>query len=194
MDAGAINRVTGALKKMLDTALRPLNSNAAETVFVGPLDDPGNEGFKVLLFLYRVAVNADLRSRAHVVPAPQPDQPPIVYEGSLPLDLYYLVTAGTPKGGAELDGLSLLGRAIQALNDSPVLTGSGLQNEVVRVSIDPATTDELSRIWQLFPTANYRTSVVYLATPVWIDPARPTEPAAPVVSEPHAVGHKEALR
>jgi hypothetical protein len=46
----------------------------------------------------------------------------------------------------------------------------------------------MSRIWTLFPTANYRTSVVYLATPVWIDPAHIAATGAPVVEEPHTLG------
>ena len=48
----------------------------------------------------------------------------------------------------------------------------------VRVSLDPVSTEEMSRIWTLFPTANYRTSVAYVASPVWIDPDQPPAGAA----------------
>lgn len=188
MDSTAINRVTTALKALLDDSLKAENGGAAETVFVGPLDDAGASNFKMLLYLYRVAVNADLRSCQHVVSAAQPDQPPTVFEGSLPLDLYYLITAGNRTAGGELSDLLLLGRAMQALNDTAVLSGFSLQNETVRITLDPVASEEMSRIWTLFPTANYRTSVVYLATPVWIDPARPQPAAQPVVDEPHRVG------
>jgi len=188
MDSTAINRVTTALKALLDDSLRAENNGAAETIFVGPLDDAAASGFKMLLYLYRVAANADLRSGQHVVPATQPDQPPTIYEGSLPLDLYYLITAGTRTAGGELSDLLLLGKAMQALNDTAVLSGFALQNETVRISLDPVASEEMSRIWTLFPTANYRTSVVYLATPVWIDPARPPDAPEPVVDEPHRVG------
>ena len=40
-----------------------------------------------------------------------------------------------------------------------------MSQETVHVSLEPLTTEETSRIWALFPTANYRTSVAYLATP-----------------------------
>lgn len=188
MDFDAINRVTKALKSLLDDALRATNGGAPETVFVGPLDDPGSTGFKVLLFLYRLAVNADLRSCKHVVASALPNQPPTVYEGSLPLDLYYLITAGTKTTGGELTDLSLLGRAMQALNDASVLAGTVVQNEPVRITLDPMAGEEMSRIWTLFPTANYRTSVVYLVSPVWIDPARVPIAAAPVTEETYFVG------
>jgi hypothetical protein len=192
MDADAISRVTRALKTLLDDALRPPTGD--ETVFVGPLDDPSSSGFKILLFLYRVSLNADLRSTPHVVPGPDPDSPPIVYTDSLPLELRYLLTAGNSQSGGELPDLSLLGRAMQAMNSAPYLTGATVQNEIVRLSIDPVASEEMSRIWTLFPTANYRTSVIYLATPVWIDPERPDAAAIPVVQEPHLVGQKEVER
>ena len=188
MDSTAINRVTTALKTMLDAALEA-DSGSSESVFVGPLDDTGNTGFKMHLFLYRICVNADLRNSEHVVPASQPQLPSIIHRGALPLDLYYLVTAGTRNTGGELTDLSLLGRVMQVLNDSPNLVGLPVQNEIARVTLDPVGSEEMSRIWALFPTANYRTSVVYLVTPVWIDPAGPTVVGAPVVEEPHAVGH-----
>ena len=43
----------------------------------------------------------------------------------------------------------------------------------MQVSLEPLSTEEMSRIWTLFPTANYRTSVAYIASPVWIDPPKP---------------------
>jgi hypothetical protein len=40
----------------------------------------------------------------------------------------------------------------------------------------------------LFPTANYRTSIAYLASPVWIDPKLPETVGAPVVKDSLDVG------
>ena len=51
--------------------------------------------------------------------------------------------------------------------------------------------EEMSRIWTLFPTANFRTSVVYLAYPVLIDPALVRTVGPPVIREPHRAGHFE---
>ena len=180
MDANAIRIVTKTLQDFLTPAVGD--------VFVGPLDDPNASGAKAVLFLYRVAVNADLRTTEHVVPSPVPGAPPLVYHNSLPLDLFYLLTAGTAQTGGEIDALRVLGLAMQAINDSPWLTGLSVQGDTVRLSLDPIASEEMSRIWTLFPTANYRTSVVYLATPVWIDPAFPETIAAPVTHEPHLIG------
>ncbi len=180
MNANAVQLVTKALQELL--------SPAVGTVYVGPLDDPQAAGAKAVLFLYRVAVNPDLRNSTHVAPPAVPGDPPIVYEGALPLDLFYLLTAGDAQAGGELDSLATLGLAMQVLQAAPNITGLPVQGETVRVTIDPISSEEMSRIWTLFPTANYRTSVVYLATPVWIDPTMPVSAAPPVTHEPHRVG------
>jgi hypothetical protein len=172
--------VTEALKKLLTPAIG--------SVYIGPLDDPDAAGDQAVLFLYRVAVNGDLRNSTHVLPPAAPGQPQRQFDGSLPLDLYYLLTAGNAETGGEGPALATLGRAMQVLNGSPTLTGIDVRGETVRVTLDPVSTEEMSRIWTLFPAANYRTSVVYLATPVWIDPVAPTIAGSPVIEEPHLVG------
>jgi len=190
MDFDAINTVTTALKTLLEAALDPTGAGL-QHVFVGPLDDTAGDKLNLHLFLYRVAVNADLRSTEHVVPATTPGQPPTIYRGSLPLDLYYLLTVSTKGSVDELGDLTMLGQAMQALNDAPILSGASVKNETARISLDPVGSEEMSRVWTLFPTANYRTSVVYLVSPVWIDPALPQTAATPVVEEPHLVGTLE---
>lgn len=183
MDSQAIKRVSTAIKALLDRGLRDKNGNPPETVFVGPLDDPTSSGFKMHLFLYRIAVNADLRAAEHVVPPADPTVPAKVYCDSLPLDLHFLLTAGTKAAGGELDDLALLGRTMQLLNAATELSGVDLQNDVVHISLDPIGSEEMSRVWALFPTANYRTSVAYLVTPVWVDPETPPVDATPIVEE-----------
>jgi hypothetical protein len=190
MDADAIHLVSDALKKRLAAALGENGQEAA--VYVGPLDDDYAKDAAAALFLYRVALNADLRSSEHVVAPRGDDGAPVVYENALPLDLHYLLTVGAAKGSenSELEALGLLGRAMRALADAPFLVGVPVRNETVRISMDPVTSEEMSRIWALFPTVNYRTSVAYLVSPVWIDPAVATTAGPPVRHEPHRVGHR----
>lgn len=187
MDSNAIKTVTDTLAKRLEAALNP-GGTATQHVFVGPLDDTAGDKLNLRLFLYRVAVNADLRSADHVVPASASNRPATVYRGSLPLDLFYLLTVSTRGATDELGDLALLGEAMQALNDAPELAGSAMNNEPARITLDPVGSEEMSRIWALFPTVNYRTSVVYLVTPVWIDPAVPQPGGAPVVDATLLVG------
>jgi hypothetical protein len=177
MKADGILRVTEALRDRLEVALTA--SGVPGTVFVGPLDDADASGAALILFLYRIVPNASLRNREHRVSGA--GTPPVqVFQNALPLDLYFLVTVGTKPGASEETPLRALGFVMQAIQVAPDIAGSEVNNEAVRVSLEPLTTEEASRIWALFPTANYRTSIAYLATPVWIDPTSIEPPAAPV--------------
>lgn len=181
MSAEAILRVTEALRARLQSALA--SSGIPGTVFVGPLDDPDASGAPLILFLYRLVPNASLRNSDHRVASSLPPPPVRIFQNSLPLDLFFLVTVGTTPGASEETLLRALGFAMQALQGTPELSGPGLGSETVRVSLEPLTTEEASRIWALFPTANYRTSIAYLATPVWIDPPEPALKAGPVTQD-----------
>jgi hypothetical protein len=178
MSGDAIKLVTMALRSRLETALA--RSTVPGTVFVGPLDDIDAGTAALILFLYRIVPNASLRNSEHTVVTNIP--PPITFRNSLPLDLYYLVTVGKLDGTSEEPLLTALGFVMQELQVDPSLTGAGVNHQAVQVSLEPLTTDESSRIWNLFPTANYRTSIAYLATPVWIDPEQ-AAPLAPLVRE-----------
>jgi Pvc16 N-terminal domain len=180
MKGNAILRVTEAMRVRLQIALAA--SRIPGTVFVGPLDDADASGAALILFLYKIVPNPSLRNREHRVASS--GMPPVqVFENALPLDLFYLVTVGTKPGASEETPLQALGFVMQALQTAPELTGAVIDHETVRVTLEPLMTEEASRIWALFPTANYRTSIAYLASPVWIDPALPGPVAAPVVDD-----------
>jgi Pvc16 N-terminal domain len=180
MKGNAILRVTEAMRVRLQIALAA--SGIPGTVFVGPLDDADASGAALILFLYKIVPNPSLRNREHRVASS--GIPPVqVFQNALPLDLFYLVTVGTKPGASEETPLQALGFVMQALQTAPELTGAVIDHETVRVTLEPLMTEEASRIWALFPTANYRTSIAYLASPVWIDPALPGPVAAPVVDD-----------
>ncbi len=182
MNADALLRVTKALRERLELVA------GVGKVFVGPLDDTDSAGASLILFLYRIMPNASLRNREHRVASDVPPPPVVVFGNSLALDLYYLLTVGTTPGDDEEALLEVLGAAMQALQLDPELTGPGVGYETVHVSLDPLTPEEMSRIWALFPTANYRTSIGYLASPVWIDPKQPAIVGSPVVKDSLDVG------
>jgi hypothetical protein len=188
MSAESIVQVTRALRSRLQQALADVNDPGA--VFIGPLDDPDAQGASLILFLYRMVPNASLRNSEHRVAPEQPNLPAITHTRSLPLDLYYLVTVGTRAGSAEDPLLRVLGFAIRALNDLPNLVGEMVAQETVRVTMEPLSTEEISRIWSLFPTVNYRTSIAYLASPVWVDPAVVLPPERAVTRDGPLAGQR----
>jgi hypothetical protein len=106
----AIQRVTDAIRARLNEALG--NAPDSDLVFIGPLHDTGADDAFMVLFLYRVVPNPDLRNSRHVAPANNPADPPVTYENAMPLDLYYILTAGGREDGGERDSLLRLGQAI----------------------------------------------------------------------------------
>jgi hypothetical protein len=180
MSSAAFRIVTEAIRDRVKTAL-------GADVHVGPLDDLEAKDARLVLFLYRLSVNADLRNAGHRQVSANANGPIVLFEKAVPFDLHYLLTASPSSDSNDLEGLLDLGTAIQALNDEPELVGGALSGDTVRLSLEAMPTEEMGRIWALFPAVNYRTSVVVLATPVWIDPARPSPSAKPVTHESYEV-------
>ena len=177
MNAEGFKHVATALQKRLETAVNP-----ALTVHVGPLDDQDASSADLVLFLYRLAINPDLRNAGHLAP-PKGAVAGVFYEDSIPFDLHFVLSASPSRRGQDIEGLAMLGAAVQALFGTPDLTAAGFPEETMRLSLESVATDELGRIWSLFPTINYRTSILFLATPVWIDPAQQGLVVAPVVGQ-----------
>ena len=192
-DALSIAAVTSTLRTMLFTGVSPVVS--LNDVTTMPLDRAreGKTGNQLNIFLYRTAINGDLRSLPPQGLQPREDGYP-----SLPLALFYLVTAyGTDDDDAV--GHQLLGAAMRVLHDRPLLSSTDLFNalntsdlyrqvERVRITSQPLSVDELSRLWTTFQT-QYRISAAYQASVVFIDSLRPARTPAPVLTRgPDDVG------
>lgn len=166
-----IQAVTLAIRDLLLHSLHavpgiPPNSFS---VYVGP-PDAGRTDDELILFLLRINPNGDLRNADQARPGGGGD-------AALPLDLHYLVTAGSPANVTSTEGLSRLGHAIRAIEAASPLSVPGYDRDSVWLSMESMSTDELSRIWGLFPNYNCRTCFVFRAGPVWIRPGRPVASA-----------------
>jgi len=132
------------------------------------------------IFLYRVDFNKTMRAAWSGV---------ATYDGRgrLPLDLHYLLTAWADN--AEHEHL-ILGRAMQCLESTPVLsgpllhsTGGWAANECVQLALEDIPTEALMRTFDSLPV-KYRLSVPYVARVVRIDGlvARPDVPVVEMVT------------
>ncbi|MGE0825108.1 MAG: DUF4255 domain-containing protein [Candidatus Binatia bacterium] len=145
------------------------------------------------LFLYAITPTAELRNAPEVERRPGQFEPP-----ALPLDLYYLLTAYTSAQQAPTtDPASqthlLLGAAIQVFNDNAMLTGSVLKgdlprDEELRLTFQPITVEDLTRLWGVFPGAALQPTVSYLVSPAKIRSQR-TKASQRVVSQQTDTAH-----
>lgn len=184
----SIAAVTATLQKLIEDAIQADDGSSNVTT---RLPDKIVEATNQLnLFLYHTEISAAWRNQNEL-----PGQLKRGESGnpSLPLDLYYLLTAygkSTPLG--EEDGHKLLGRAMSVLHDHALLGADEIRNalpgndlhqqiERVRITSQPMGIDDMNKLWGAFQT-NYRLSVAYRVSLVLIESQRAKRAPLPVLT------------
>jgi hypothetical protein len=187
----AIAATTATLQGILIKGLQIANDN----VTVRPLDTartPPN-GDQVNLFLYQVLPDAAWRNMdiPRRVRAGETAQPP------LPLTLFYLITAFGEDEQNDIGSHSLLGKAMAVLQDYPVIGSDQIKNstsgnpalsntnlheqvERIRITLQPLTFEEMSKLWTTFQT-HYRTSAAYQVSVVLVESMRAVRAPLPAL-------------
>lgn len=168
-----------------NTLVELLKSELAGTVtLAGPLDpdeiallspaEAEDNGMRLTVFLYSVTPTVELRNEPPVEISPVRQR-----RAPLSLDLYYLVTTFSPPTIPDptqrtQDAHLLLGMAMRVFFDHGLLTGTVLQGDLppdteLRLTLQPITVEDMTRLWSVFPDHPYRPSVSYLVTPARVD-------------------------
>ena len=189
-----IQAVTEAIRDLMTATLHEAMNAPPGTfsVYIGPPDADQDQD-ELILFPMRVTPSAESRNADRIRPFPTAADPPRKVDPAVPLDVHYLVTAGSPRNTTAKDGLRRLGYAIQAIEAASPISLPAFFQDAIWLSLEPLSVDELSRIWGLFPSFNCRTSFVFRASPIWIDPLRVEAEAAPVLSHDAGAGTAAAL-
>jgi len=190
-NSATIAAVTAAFRNLLAEAVSQ-EPELADTVFTMQSPDiaraDGVTANQINLFLFRTAVNAAW-SNAPIPDRVRPgeDAPP-----PLALTLSYLLTAyGRDNDAQRPFSHLLLGRAMGALHDNPILTPEVLRAslpeldalreiERVRITMQPMSLEDISKLWSSFQT-QYRLSTTYEASMVLIESNRPVRAPLPVL-------------
>ena len=166
-----------AIGDLSNTVLKLLQNNIkeipADNITLGIPEESSTA--KVSLYLYRVEENAYLKNQESSGYSDSILSTPLV------LDLYYLLTVylnGASESSQVSDMHVVLGRAMQTLHDNAVLKGSILQgglkssNCEFRITQNPISFEELTKILTAFPDNTQKVSTAYIVSPVFIDSAR----------------------
>ena len=187
-NALAIAAVTATLEAILGMGVHD-DPDLNDTTFTSlPLDKArGSVTTNQLnVFLYQVLPNAAWRNMNPLKPGETGISPQA-------LNLYYLLTVfGRENDTSQPFDHHLLGRAMSILYDHALLgpdeikatfPGSGLELQVdrVRITFQPQTIEELSKLWTGFAT-QYRLSVAYEISVVLIDSTQPPRTPVPVLT------------
>jgi hypothetical protein len=192
----AIAAVTATFSQLLQRVIEePTLAGATVTTAAPDAARAGRTGRQLNLFLYQVNPNAALRNM---------DLPFRGGDGELrsrpvlALGLSYLLTAYGHNDG-ELDAHHLLAHAMSLVHDEGVLGRQQIRDaieaepavaqsdladqvELVKLCEQALSVDEVSRLWGMYQTTNYRLSVSYEASVVLIERPQPVRSALPVRS------------
>ena len=189
----AIAGVTSTLRNLLRDRLEQLVD-----VTMAPPDVTiaGITGRRVNLYLYQITENGALKNQE----IPGQGHPADYGRPPLSVDLHYLVTAygsSDTAPDADLQAQQTLGDAMRVFHEFPIVT-EGLHEgdlpanplildpslvgefEKVKVTLQPTSLEDLSKIWTALPEANFRRSVAYQVSVVQIESRRPRRSALPV--------------
>lgn len=191
-NALAIAAVTSTLRFLLENAIQADPALSGTLVTTKPPDKARgtNTGRQLNLFLYQPQPNAAFRNGEipHRAIPGETGTPPLA------LNLFYLTTAYGEEQRADEEVMShhLLGRAMSTLHDHPLLGADEIRNalpdndlyqqiERVRITLQPMTVDELSKLWSAFQTP-YRLSSFYQVAVVLIESTRQLRAPLPVLT------------
>lgn len=166
-DFNSIAAVSSSIVRLIDLRFRELAPIAGRNTPVRLLRtrdlDPDTSDLISLpslsLFLYRVDFNKAMRGAWSAASA---------YDGRshLPLDLHYLII---PWGENADHEHRILGRALQCLEDTPILSGPLLDpitdwspNESIQLCLEELSTEDVMRTFDSLPL-DYKLSIPYLA-------------------------------
>ena len=192
-NALAIAAVTTTLRQLLQQRF-DINGSSNVTVTTKPLDKArdNSNGNQVNLFLYQTQINAAWRN----MDIPTQVKPGETGQSPLALNLYYLLTAYAQNDDfPEPTSHRLLGQAMSVFHDHAILSSEDIkaalpnlveydlydQVERVRITSQPLSMDELSKLWTTFQT-QYRISAAYEVAVVLIESTRPTKVPLPVLA------------
>jgi hypothetical protein len=141
-----------------------------------PADAQANANVRVGVFLYSINPAADIRNELEI-----PHEEGANEVAEQPLDLYYLITcyrrAGADPTPPVLAAHLLLGQVMQIFFDHSTLAGTLLRGQLprdqeIRLTHQPITVEDITRLWGAFPNVSLQSSISFLASPVRIRSVR----------------------
>ncbi|MEQ1903085.1 MAG: DUF4255 domain-containing protein [Pirellulaceae bacterium] len=188
----AIAAVTATLRNLIIRGLPELPNQNVTTKPPDKAHAANSSSDQINIFLYQTVPNGAWRNRdlPRQVKSGETGQPPLA------LNLHYLITA-YGQGDDETLSHRWLGKAMSVLHDHPLLgaqeikdavfntdfSGSDLENQLERVRItpQPLSVEEMSKLWTTFQT-QYRVSAAYQVEVVLIESTRPAHTPLPILT------------
>jgi uncharacterized protein DUF4255 len=189
----AMAAVSATLKNLLLDRME--DPPVAVTLAPPDITISGTHGPRLNLYLFQVTENASLKNQE----IPGQGNPGAYGQPPLSLDLHYLMTAYAESDtgpDSDLTAQQVLGNAMRVLHDYSIIPPDLLklsdptktildpdlvaEYERVKITLQPVSIEEISKIWTAIPHANFRRSVLYEASVVQIESRLPRRLPRPV--------------
>lgn len=197
----AIATVTATLRDILFDNLN-ITQFAGIKVTSKPPDviESGGPGLRLNIFLYKITINQGFKDRELPLRNTTGE---LVRHPLLALNLHYLLTAYTNDTDdlQEIESQQVLSKAMMTLNENSILSrdkilatrknsskipDKGLddhletQIELVKLSPDSLSLEEITKLWSSFFQIHYRLSISYIATVILLESKKKTKISPPV--------------
>jgi hypothetical protein len=195
----AMAAVSKTLKDLLLDRMEDISPAIPVTVTLAPPDVTLSgipAGRRVNLYLFQVTENASLKNQEILGQG----NPAAYGRPPLSLDLHYLMTAyaeSESKEDSDRTAQEVLGNAMRVLHDYAIIPPDLHQKddptkptildpvliseyERIKITLQPVSIEEISKIWTAMPQANFRRSVIYQVSVVQIESRLPRRLPRPV--------------
>lgn len=168
-------------------------TSAAASITLDPPQDDLASTVRASLFLYHIERDKHLLGQR---PLPHRTRDDLFYNPPLPLQLRFMFT---PLAGSEEDNLSIVGRVLQHVHDTPNITSlrgipmddsRGAASAVLRMRPDFLSLEQLTQMWNAL-SQPYRLSVAFLVEIVAIDSGLPARRAGRVRELTQGIGLRD---
>jgi hypothetical protein len=187
--------IAGVTQSLVNLLGDRMSESATITVAPPDIEVDQVSGRRLNLYLYHLAENGYLKNQE----IPGEGYPGAYGSPPLSLDLNYIVTAfGSSDTGADADMQAqfILGDAMRVLHDTAIISPDLMQVkspgktildpsllsafEQVKVSLQPKSLEEITKIWTALPNVNFRRSVIYEVCVAQIQSQQPRQQALQV--------------
>lgn len=192
----AIAGVSRTLRNLLEDRMVTVAPPIHVTIAPPDVAISNKTGKRANLYLYQITENGSLKNQE----IPGQGHPADYGRPPLSIDLHYLITAhgsAETNEDADLEAQQILGDVMRIFHEFPMLTEALLQEkkpgkppvldpslvgefERIKITFQPSTLEDFSKIWTALPESNFRRSVTYQISVVQIESRRPRHSVLPV--------------
>jgi len=164
--------VSETLKSLFSKPPPEINLEPSSIIFDSPADIKEDNTSKLLIYLYKTSENADLINAPVDIDRPMNAKVWIPRKPPQPIDLHYLIV---PYGHDRAAEIIMIEWVLDTFYDNSIIDPknyqgalNGSDNNGIKIIQTPLSMDELNKLWSLFSHKEFKLSLSYMVTPIFL--------------------------